>query len=173
VQVFPKKYLTVGGTARDGTLLIMVQGAMYDVERGGVQGYVDACAHALDTMFPDAGGGDVGKITLLIDIRGFDKSDDVDFRNCPATHMIPFFRACSKTLSANYPERLEKIVLYTIPWFLAGVVNLVRKVLPRELNDKFVILAGKNARDTPKGLWEIVDEEMIHEMKRKYHVNVV
>jgi hypothetical protein len=159
--VFPRAWLNVGGVAKDGSKLIVCQGAMYDKDCGGVQAFVDKCVHTVDTCFPTP--GTEGRITLLIDVRGFDH-----MRNSPATQMISFFRATGATLSANYPDRLQKIVIYAVPFFLLGVIKLVMKVLPKDIRDKLEVLGGK-ATETPLKLFEVVDFEQLPDAVKRYH----
>ena len=94
-------WLHTGGEARDGSSILLVQGARYDHRTATPQQYVLSACSMLERWAPQ----DSTKLTVLIDTRPSE-----GWANPPAHWLLPFFRAVGPVLSQNYPERMQ--VLY-------------------------------------------------------------
>ena len=83
------------GVARDGTPLIVVQGARFD---GAVsfEQYTLAICFVLERALAL---GEPGKVTVLLDVRA-----GAGWPNPPARALVPFFRHANRVLAAHYPE---------------------------------------------------------------------
>jgi hypothetical protein len=132
-RAVPQKYVRCTGTARDGSPLILIQGARYALDIQPEE-YVLACAQLLDSVLPPT---DARKATVLIDVRPVE-----GWPNVPATKMVPFFTQAASILSANFPERAKRIIVYPMPSFVRSLWWLVSGLLDPETKDKFVILSG-------------------------------
>ncbi|GMI36481.1 hypothetical protein TeGR_g6396 [Tetraparma gracilis] len=156
---FPRDWLSFGGLAKDGSSVVVCAGGMYDASTGGIQTYVDRCCHAIDHLCPP---GTNGQISLFVDCRA-----QPGMLNPPASQLVSFFRDVANTCAANYPGRLSKIILYTVPWFVAGLINLIMKMLPKDMVEKITIIGG--GKEVPKKLWDHIDFDQLPEFNKKYH----
>lgn len=125
------------GTALDGTPLVYVQGARYDPEVGP-DTHICACAHAIDQL---VGPQDMTRITLLIDVRG---GSGPGWINPPVQKLLPFFRMVSNLLSANYPERAHRLIVYPMPNIMKHIWMAVSAMLDSNTKKKIVLLTGSD-----------------------------
>lgn len=133
--------LSFTGHALDGSRLAVVFPASYDAELASVEQYVDAIAAAFDRELDRASDE---KLTLVIDVRGGN-----GWPNASPTTLIPFARACSNVMGANFPERVRKVVLYPLPWWATAIWAVVAEFLDARTRQKFVLLSGPAARTEP------------------------
>jgi len=136
----PPKYIRPAGHALDNTPILFVQGALYDPEVEPDK-YMLACAHALDSMLS---ADDDRKVTILIDVRPGE-----GWKNVSAHKMMPFFRLACKVLPNNYPERVQKVVIYPMPGIVGLLWSTVRCLLPLETRKKFHVLSGSASVGAP------------------------
>eukprot|EP00930_Biecheleria_cincta_P016235 TRINITY_DN13286_c0_g1_i1.p1 TRINITY_DN13286_c0_g1~~TRINITY_DN13286_c0_g1_i1.p1 ORF type:complete len:233 (+),score=40.14 TRINITY_DN13286_c0_g1_i1:115-813(+) len=132
-NLIPEKYVRVCDAGAGGNPVLLVQGARYDP---GIdpEKYVLACAHAVDLALEP---GDSRKLIVLIDVR-----PGANWFNVPAYQMLPFFRLASFTLSNNYPERAQQIIVFPVPMLLRQLWIMIRSFMDPATQDKFVVLAG-------------------------------
>lgn len=132
-NLIPEKYARVCDAGADGNPVLLVQGARYDP---GIdpEKYVMACAHAVDSALEP---GDSRKLIVLIDVR-----PGANWSNVPAHQMLPFLRLASSTLSNNYPERAQQIIVYPVPLLLRQLWRMIRSFMDPATQDKFVVLGG-------------------------------
>jgi|Transcript_29668 hypothetical protein len=155
-------WIGLGGQARDGTPIVMIQGARYDpgVE---AESYVLAGAKALEDARSPA---DEGKVTVLIDTRPGE-----GWHNVPAHQMLPLFKLLSATLPGNYPERAHRIIVYPMPFLVKGIWSMVKPLLDPVTREKFVILSGPAGIGSPcpAELAEYVSPDQLPEAVRHTH----
>jgi len=144
----PQKYIRQAGHALDGTPILFVQGACYD-EDVEPERYMLACCHALDSMLPP---GDDRKATVLIDARA---GSGAGWHNVPAHKMLPFFRLACSVLPDNFPERLQRVVIYPLPFLVRQLWRVVGALLDPMTREKFEVLTG-SGQECPAGLRDIV-----------------
>lgn len=139
-KAVPPNYIRQAGLALDGTPILFVQGARYDEEVDPEQ-YMLACCHALDTMLPPDDGR---KCTILIDARPGE-----GWHNASAHKMLPFFRLACGQMPDNFPERVQRVILYPIPMIVKQLWVMVRGLLDKVTRDKFEILSGAATINAP------------------------
>jgi len=97
--------------AKDGTPIIFAQPARIDSTKGNAEewaiasaGFIESCVSREDDM----------KITLLCDLSSIDPAHGGV--NEAAHNMLNVIRQLSNVLMANYPGRLQRVVLYPLPY---------------------------------------------------------
>lgn len=145
-----------GVTARDGTTLVFLPGALLDSDAGTPSQYALAFADLLDTHLPS---DSCAKITVLVDTKGVKGG-----ANPPAQTVIPYLRELCAVFSANFPERLVRLVVYPVPWQLRWIWTAIKVFLDPATASKVVLLTGdKDAeapgRRFPVALGEYVDTD--------------
>lgn len=145
--------LVFDGKARSGHRVAVLMAAMYDPDLADVDTYANAIAAKLDASLDR----DVAeRVTIIADTRGGD-----GWANPPATSVVPFMRAVSATLSANFPERLHCLVVMPVPWIASTLWTVVKQFLDPETARKVVLLDGAadRAAPLPDSLGEYLDQD--------------
>ena len=145
--------LVFDGKARSGHRVAVLMAAMYDPDLADVDTYANAIAAKLDASLDR----DVSeRVTIIADTRGGD-----GWANPPATSVVPFMRAVSATLSANFPERLHCLVVMPVPWIASTLWTVVKQFLDPETARKVVLLDGAadRAAPLPDSLGEYLDQD--------------
>eukprot|EP00932_Pfiesteria_piscicida_P022975 SRR837773.9715.p1 GENE.SRR837773.9715~~SRR837773.9715.p1 ORF type:complete len:275 (-),score=45.81 SRR837773.9715:62-886(-) len=138
-QAITPKYVRRVGKAIDGSALFLVQGARY--EEGDPDSYMLACAQQIEEALPR---DSCARATVLVDLRPHE-----GWPNLPATKMMPFFKRLCEILPDNYPERLVRVVIYPMPWFVRALWSMVAGFLDPTTRDKFIVLGGEAKRGSP------------------------
>ena len=68
--------------------------------------------------------------------------------NPPPTAMTALFKA-SHILSSNFPERVEQIIVFPLPWYAKAAYNLVYPFLDANMAAKIIVLAGECDFNSP------------------------
>lgn len=139
-NAIPTKLFRHCGQALDGSPLLLVEGARYDANIEPEK-YVLACAHAVDSRLSS---DDDRKLTVLIDVRPGE-----GWNNPPALKMLPFFRSCADVLSNNYPERVQRVVIYPVPSLVGHLWRMVRSMLDPVTRGKIQVHNGSAALGAP------------------------
>lgn len=139
-QAIDSKYARHTGFAKDGSPLILCQGARYDPEVGAETTAL-ALAHFTDSIFTAT---DTRKTTLLIDVRPHE-----GWPNVPAAQMMPLFRLAASIFSDNYPERSARVIIFPMPALVRGFWALVSRLFDSRTRNKFVILGGSAEKGSP------------------------
>jgi len=134
------KFVQQGGLAKDGTPIFYVCGGAYDAVLGP-ETHVFALAHAIDAVMPSSVGD---KGTVLIDTR-----PKTGLHNIPAHRMVPFFQMVSSVLQANYPERLNRLILYPMPALVGHLWWVVKGFLDPKTVAKVQIFSGASGTGSP------------------------
>lgn len=160
----PPKYIREAGQALDGTPILFVQGARYDQDVDPEK-YMLACCHALDSMLPP---DDDRKVTILIDAR---PGVGDGWHNAPAHKMLPFFKLACRNLPDNFPERVQRVVIYPLPAIVKQLFRMVRGLLDPVTRDKFEVLSGSANLDAPcpSKLQDVVRLDQLPLDARKMH----
>ena len=151
------------GRARDGTRVVSQMCCMVDLKARSAEEYVTGVAQFLFDLFDDDTDE---KLTVLIDARPVAGAPNVR-----ADKLLPFILQMSKTLSLQFPERLQRAVVYPIPWALSFVWGLVRPFLPAKTADKIQLQAGPCAGDSPcpVKLGRVVSLQALRDADRPRH----
>lgn len=144
--------IVVDGAARSGHRTMVMMAAMYDPTLGDVDLYANALAAKFDAVLDRSQSE---KIVILADVRGGD-----GWANPAATSVVPFLRAVSAVMSANFPERLHQLVVFPVPWVASALWAVVKQFLDPETARKVVLLSGPadRAAPVPTSLSEYLDE---------------
>jgi len=134
--------------ARDGTRVVYMLGGMYDVEAASCDAYVLALAALFDSQLNRSS---TEKLTIVVDVRGGE-----GWSNPSATSAIPFVRAASSVLSANFPERMCRMILVPLPWLAATLWSVAKQLLDPITAEKIVVIHGAADRlaELPEGVGE-------------------
>lgn len=154
------------GTTTDGTRILFVNGARIDPSKGGPSHYALSAAAAIDTESQQAAATE--QITVLVDTRAND-----GWANPKIWGIVPVVRECIRVLGANYPERVQRIVIYPLPPAAAMVWQAFKLVLG-SYGSKVVLLGGPASRDSPapEGLADYVIYEQLREDIRPRHASL-
>mmetsp|Transcript_83942 Transcript_83942/g.166621 ORF Transcript_83942/g.166621 Transcript_83942/m.166621 type:complete len:278 (-) Transcript_83942:94-927(-) len=135
------KWVQRSGVARDGTTAIYVCGGAYSSDIGP-ELHVLALCHAIDEAFAPSDGN---KCSAFIDTRPKKGLDNV-----PAQKMLPLFQMCSSVLQANYPERLERLLVYPMPKVVNVLWNnVIKPFMDSKTADKVKLFSGNSGHGTP------------------------
>lgn len=99
------------------------------------------------------------KMTVLIDMRPGD-----GWPNPAAIMMIRFVHRVTTVLQRRYPERLQNLILYPVPWAAMGIWAAMKQVFALEITEKVTLVAGSANRGSPlpkEKLEEKVDGETL------------
>ncbi len=147
--------LVFAGITMSGHRSVILYAAMYDVEKGNVEKYTNAIAFKLDTNIDR---NDTEKITLLIDTRGGE-----GWPNPSAMSVLPFLKAVSQTLSANFPERLHAAIVFPVPRLASAIWGFAKPFLDPHTAEVVNILHGPADRNAqvPEDLSLFADRDCI------------
>lgn len=126
---------------RDGSRIMLVHGAMYDPSLGSHDAYALALAAFLDANLQRESDE---KATVVVDVRGGD-----GWTNPRPWSALPWLRVLASTLSANYPERLKRLVLFPVPWVARTAWTAVSAFLEEATANKVTLLSGPASRTDP------------------------
>merc|ERR1719487_2620590 len=96
--------------------------------------YLHSLCHVIDKALPREKGG---QLTLVVDVRG-----GGGWGNPTPKQMLPFMKSVVSTMSAMYPERLRRVVVYPVPWAAKVFVNMVKGLLDPNTRSKLCIVSG-------------------------------
>ena len=151
------------GRARDGSRVVSQMCCMIDLKLGSANNYVLALAQLLFDLLDD---GSDEKLTVLIDTRPLPGAPNVS-----VLKLLPLIQQMSNTLSHQFPERLENLVVYPVPMALSFIWGLVRPFLPPKTADKIQLFGGPAGGDSPcpVKLGKIMSLEAMGETDRPRH----
>jgi hypothetical protein len=99
------------------------------------------------------------KMTVLLDVRAGE-----GWPNPLAVFMVGWIRKVTKILQSHYPERLETLILFPVPWAAMGVWGGIKRVFKYGIMDKVALVSGAAASSSPlpkEKLEELVDGEVL------------
>lgn len=143
--------------ALDGTRVMLVQGARYELETAEPQEYTLAICHVLDGIFER----EEDRVTVLIDVRR-----GAGWPNPPAIKLLPFIRACAQIISDHYPERLSRLILFPVPWVAKVILGIVQRLLDPVTFNKIILVTGDDQIGSPcnaKELRKYITKESLPE----------
>ena len=155
----PKHCYILERRCRLGGLIVFSNAAMHDPKLGSYDEYNLAVAQLFDEHLARDSSE---RVTIIADCRG-----GVGWPNPPAS--ISHTRSLAKMLRDNFPERLNRLVVYPVPWLALAVFSALRGGLGTRTAAKARLLAGRAGNHCPMptaGLLEFIDEEAIAECER-------
>lgn len=143
--------------SRSGTNVIYFRGALYDRSIASTTDYVKAAAHIIEKQFfNEVSENRPTKVSVLIHTAYVEGGI-----NAPAD--LAFIKEFVKVLSDNFPERLERLIIYPFPWFGRAIWSVAKTFMDQRTVDKVVLLAqgpdGEYA--CPPKISEYVDIENV------------
>lgn len=96
--------------------------------------YALALSFYLDRKFDRASEE---KMTVVIDVRAGE-----GWPNPVAFMMVKFVRTITRQLQQRYPERLNSLVVFPVPWAAMGVWAAIKRVFRLEIMDKITLVSG-------------------------------
>ena len=138
------KCIFAHGKALDGSPILYFRGALYDNRAASPTAYVLAAAHIIEktvTPLDESCSHPSGEsVTVLIHTAYTPGAI-----NAPAD--VNFIRDFVQVLSANYPERLRRLVVYPFPWYGRAVWVVVKPFLDPRTAEKVVLLTPGKLND--------------------------
>uniref|UniRef100_A0A7S2HZQ1 CRAL-TRIO domain-containing protein n=1 Tax=Haptolina brevifila TaxID=156173 RepID=A0A7S2HZQ1_9EUKA len=120
----------------DGSKVIVAVGAMLDPSFGTPYDYAVATAAFLDPRFPR---DSMKRMTLIVDVDGV-----AGGANAPPTKLMAILREFARVLGNNFPERLEKMIVYPVPAALRWLWTAIKFFLDPVTAAKTVLLPGSS-----------------------------
>lgn len=121
--------------SRSGTSIIFFRGALYDRSIASTTDYVKAAAHIIDSQFVnEVSENKPSKVVVLIHTAFVEGGI-----NAPAD--LGFIKEFVKVLSDNFPERLERLIIYPFPWFGRAIWSVAKTFIDQRTVDKVLLLA--------------------------------
>mmetsp|Transcript_65635 Transcript_65635/g.97200 ORF Transcript_65635/g.97200 Transcript_65635/m.97200 type:complete len:871 (+) Transcript_65635:150-2762(+) len=84
------------------------------------------------------------KIDIVIDVRGAK-----GWANPKPTAVLPFVKTVSSLLGSNFPERLDRCILFPLPRVMSPLWNMARKFLDEDTANKIHVCFGGGGHDDP------------------------
>ena len=121
--------------SRTGTSIIFFRGALYDRSVASTTDYVHAAAHIIDEQFVnEVSENKPSKVSVLIHTAYVEGAI-----NAPAD--LAFIKEFVKVLSDNFPERLERLIIYPFPWFGRAIWSVAKTFIDPRTVEKVILLA--------------------------------
>ena len=134
------------GRAKDGTPVMVFRGAFYNGAVAEPDDYALAFAFAIEETLRGSGQS---AITVLANARHAEGAT-----NAPAD--IKFVKKLITTLSANFPERLRKTILFPMPWYARIMKSAVSVFMdPRSMAK--IAFSGHDVNDRAPEALECID----------------
>lgn len=155
----PKHCYILDRRCRLGGLIVFSNAALHDPRLGSFEEYNLAIAQFFDENLPRDSSE---RVTIIADCRGGE-----GWPNPPAS--ISHARSLARMLRDNFPDRLNRLVIYPVPWILMAVFAAIRAGLGTRTAAKARVIAGRAGNYCPiptEGLLEFIDEETIAECER-------
>ncbi|KAL3937206.1 MAG: hypothetical protein SGBAC_007633 [Bacillariaceae sp.] len=132
-----------GESIRDksGHMILHVLPARIDRKVASAAIYANAFAFFLD-MNLDRSSDE--KVTILLDVRGGE-----GFPNPSPKTMLKFINTVSRVLEFNFPERLEKLIIFPVPMLARGVFQPIKVLMPGKTVSKINLISGSANRHAP------------------------
>jgi hypothetical protein len=150
--------------SKDSSRILHILPARIDITLAPAPTYSLACALYLDKRLCRT---TTEKITLLCDVRG-----GRGWANPTPWSMLPFIQCTSSLLGKQYPERLQRFVLFPMPSAAAWIWSAAQKCLDPNTASKVVVVGEeKGKRGLPERMLEFFDEEslrLVEERRRGF-----
>mmetsp|Transcript_4509 Transcript_4509/g.8782 ORF Transcript_4509/g.8782 Transcript_4509/m.8782 type:complete len:301 (-) Transcript_4509:392-1294(-) len=154
-----KENLSVTGNVirdNDNRRCILYMAAMYNPKLGTAKEYTNAVSIVLDEIMPRE---EHEKFTILVDTRA-----GKGWKNPYVWSILDFVKNIISVLSAYFPERVAKVVVYPVPRLCNAFYNAIRSYLPENTRSKVVLVAGEDSSETapvPDKLLPLVGKQVI------------
>jgi hypothetical protein len=142
---------------KDGTRILHILPARLDLSFATAPTYSLAVALYLDRRLCR---WTTERITLFCDVRG-----GRGWSNPTPWSTLPFIQSTASLLGSNYPERLERLILFPMPMSASLVWSAARKCLDPNTSSKVVVISsGDNMHEE---LTVFVDEDGLNVLEKR------
>jgi len=131
--------VTEQGPAIDGTGVLFMELARYDVQAQPVSIYVQGACHILDQALPPES---LDQVTVVIDTRG-----GRGWPNPKPLQVKAFLQEVTQALTQRYPERCRRIIVYPVPWFAGFLVSMGKRLLDPNTRKKLHVIPAEGSDD--------------------------
>lgn len=135
-KVAPLNVFHKGGKAHDGTPVIYIAGSRFDTTAASALEYTLAATKIMDEIFPS---DQLGKFTLVVDGRKWS-----DAPNASTTELIPIVQDLLVAMQDNFPNRLQKCMLYPVPWWAMPVWSAAKMFMTPKTVKKITVFGGSD-----------------------------
>lgn len=142
-----------------GTRILHILPARIDLTTATAQTYSLAVALYLDRRLSRV---TTERITVFCDVRG-----GRGWANPTAWSTLPFIRSTALLLGSNYPERLEKLVLFPMPSSASWVWSAAQKCLDPNTASKVVVIVSGAGGSVQEKLLEFIDEGSLNVLEKR------
>ena len=126
-----------GVTSHDGTPIVAVLAGLCEPSAGSPNEFAIATAILVDSLLPRH---TAQRITLMIDV------DHVEGASNPKPLAgLPYIKAAAALLQSNFPERLQRFIVFPVPPPLRWIWHAAKGFLDAKTSAKAVLLAGRAA----------------------------
>jgi hypothetical protein len=144
---------------KDGTRILHILPARLDLTIATAQTYSLAVALYLDRRLCR---WSTERITLICDVRG-----GRGWANPTAWSALPFIQSTASLLGSNYPERLERLVLFPMPTSASWVWSAAQKCLDSNTSRKVVVISSGGDSGWQEKLIEFLDEKSLEVLEKR------
>ncbi|KAL7433721.1 hypothetical protein ACHAXH_002460 [Discostella pseudostelligera] len=141
---------------KDGTRILHILPFRLDLSIATAQTYSLAVALYLDRRLCRWTSE---RITLFCDVRG-----GRGWANPTPWSALPFIQSTASLLGSNYPERLERLVLFPMPLSASWVWSAARKFLDPDTSSKVIVISSGDGLQ--EKLREFVDEDSLNVLEK-------
>jgi len=138
-KVRPLNVFHKGGKSHDGTPVIYIAGSRLDIRKASALEYTLAATKIMDEIFSR---DQLGKFTLAIDGRKWS-----DAPNASTTELIPIVQDLLVAMQDNFPNRLQKCILYPVPWWAMPVWAAAKMFMTPKTVKKITVFGGSDAEN--------------------------
>jgi hypothetical protein len=143
-------------TDKKGNTILHVLPALINRKQATAETYGLALCFYLDRKFDRSSEE---KMTLLLDVRSGE-----GWPNPLAVFMVNWIRKVTKMIQCHYPERLESMILFPVPWAAMSVWGAIKRVFKYGIMENVALVSGPANTLSPlpkESLEELVDDEVL------------
>lgn len=148
-------------TDKGGSKILYVLPALINRKVAQADFYALALSFYLDRKFDRSSEE---KMTVVIDVRAGD-----GWPNPMAVMMVKFAHTVMRQLQQRYPERLESLVVFPLPWAAMGVWSAIKRVFRLDILDKITLVSGPAETTSPlpkEKIEGLIDPDILDAMEQ-------
>ncbi|CAJ1936639.1 unnamed protein product [Cylindrotheca closterium] len=148
-------------TDKDGKRIIHLLPGLINTAAGSATFYANCIAYYLDRNLDR---NNIEKLTIMIDVRA-----GTGWPNEPAYKMVSFVKTIVRVFEFNFPERVNKFVVFPIPMLLKGIFNTIKMLFDPTTANKIALATGSALADSPLPKQDVVahiDEEVLDQTEK-------
>jgi hypothetical protein len=146
---------------KDGKRIMHLLPARINPELAAAATYANVFAIYLDHNFDRSS---TEKVTILVDVRAGE-----GWANTRVLAMMKVLSNIIKVFEYNFPERVEKFVVFPVPRIARGVFNAIKLLFDSNTANKIVLVTGPDGVDAPvpkEALEEHIEGDVIDQTEQ-------